>query len=393
MTSTMLAILLTLTLLSLPVEGASAAVTMPDGGGGVTAEPVQRPAPVTRSAHVARPVPVSRPTTAVATPPERHFLDTVSYEPQHMNNCGPVTIDMILGHYGITLSQVYTANKLRPSLDDVSVDNIEMVSFAKIEYGYQGEVRWGGNMRLIEAFIANNIPVIVLQLLDPKSDIDHFRVVQGYDRARRVVTVSDSYRGENLQWSYEYFEGLWDRSPREYSIVYPPRKAALVQAITQQYRAEEKTLERESLAEMQSYINASPSDPWGWLRLGQMLHHWNHDQQALGAWNRAVELGLPQKALWYVVWPISLLNQIGRHQEARELASGVLAGQPASSEAYYERARANMALGNTSLARHDLRLALEYAPYNPQFRAAYARSQASDGDLGKVMRTRPSSEL
>ncbi len=359
LTTRVLAFLLALVLLGVPASYASAAASLGGADGAGTTVTAPRPAP-----------PVT-PAPSFTPPPARHKLQTVSYEPQRMNNCGPITINMVLGHFGIGLSQEYTAMKIRPNPDDVSVDDIEMVTFAKIEYGYQGEVKWGGNMRLLEALIANGIPVIVLQLLDPTSDIDHFRVVQGYDRVRRVVTVSDSYRGKDLEWSYEYFEGLWDRSPREYAIAYPPSKAAVVKAITQRYGTDDRSVERELLAELRAYVQSSPTDPWGWLRLGHMAYHWEHYEEALQAWDRARALGLPQKALWYGVWPIALLNQVGRHHEALELASGVIENRPASSEAYFERARAYEALGQPSLAWDDLRLGLDSAPYNPHLRAAY----------------------
>ncbi len=174
LTTTVLAFLLALVLLTIPASHASAAASLGGAGGAGVNVTAPRPAP------------------SFTPPPARHKLQTVSYEPQRMNNCGPITTNMVLGHFGIESSQEYTAMKIRPNPDDVSVDDIEMVTFAEIEYGYQGEVKWGGNMRLLEALIANGIPVIVLQLLDPTSDIDHFRVVQGYDRVRRVVTVSDS---------------------------------------------------------------------------------------------------------------------------------------------------------------------------------------------------------
>ncbi|MDQ3328442.1 MAG: C39 family peptidase, partial [Chloroflexota bacterium] len=314
-----------------------------------------------------------RPSVSITSAPERRYLGDVPYDAQWLNNCGPVTTNMVLGYYGIQLSQGYTANKLRPSPRDVSVGAIEMVTFAQVEYGYGGEVGWGGNMRLLETLIANNVPVIALQPLDPDSDINHFRVVHGYDRSRGVVMVSDSYRGRNLEWSYEYFEDLWNRRGYSYSLIYPRNKTALVEAITEKYRADDDTRDREGLARTQQYVQDSPNDPWAWLQLGQTLYHRERYPESLRAWDRANELGLPEKALWYNVWPISLLNQTRQYEAARELAAGVIVNNPGSSEAYYERARANHALGETQVARDNLRLALDFAPYNPYFREAYSK--------------------
>ncbi len=344
---------------------------------GQKAAPQRIPRAATSTAHVPRKR--VKPVTAaaavsqvhVAATPDRWYLDDLPFEPQRMNNCGPVTTNMLLGHFGIHLSQEYTAAKLRPDPGDVSVDDREMVTFAQVEYGYDGEVRWGGNMRLLEALIANDIPVIVLQLLAPDSDIDHFRVVHGYDRVRRTVTVSDSYRGRNMEWSYEYFEGLWNRRGYEYAVIHPRAKTPLVQAITLRFRTDDETSKRLSLKHIRNYIASSPADPWGWLQLGQTFYYWGRYEEARQAWDRARELELPQKALWYDVWPIRLINQSGQHREARDLASEVIAKNPSSAEAYYERARANHALGNMLLARDDLSRALDLAPYSPSIRKAH----------------------
>ncbi|MDQ3855252.1 MAG: C39 family peptidase [Chloroflexota bacterium] len=351
-----LGLLLTTLLPASALEVASAARVMPDLGGGYVSE--RRPP--------------SRPAIRFVPAPDRWSLGQLPYEAQRMNNCGPVSTNMVLGHYGIHLSQVYTASKLRPDPSDVAVDDIEMVTFAKVEYGYGGEVRWGGNMRLIETFVANDIPVIVLQLLAPDSDIDHFRVVHGYDRVRRTVTLSDSYLGRDLNWSYAYFDNLWKRRGYEYAVIYPRGKAALVRAITQRYRTNDRTSERDGIRRAREYIRSAPGDPWGWLRLGQLLYHWGHYREALTVWEHAKTLGLPKKSLWYTEWPMQLLNRMGRHQEARELASDAIAKDPSSSEAYYERARATHALGNTLQAGNDLRRALALAPYNPHVRGTYA---------------------
>jgi len=358
---------------------ASAAVVMPERGGTatLTIKPPKAPAPVRSRPTTKREKPAAkvsaRPAFTITSAPDRRYLGDLPYDAQWLNNCGPVTTNMVLGYYGIELSQGYTANKLRPSPRDVSVGAIEMVTFAEIEYGYGGEVGWGGNMRLLETLIANDVPVIALQPLDPSSDINHFRVVHGYDRSRGVVMVSDSYRGRNLEWSYEYFEGLWNRRGYSYSLIYPSNKTALVEAITERFRADDNTRDREGLARTEQFVKDAPNDPWAWLQWGQTLYHRERYQESLRAWERANELGLPEKALWYNVWPISLLNQTGSNEAARDLASDVIANNPGSSEAYYERARANHALGDTQNARENLRLALEFAPYNPNFRETYAR--------------------
>jgi hypothetical protein len=313
------------------------------------------------------------PRVRVASAPTRYVLSGVPWERQGLNNCGPVTTNMVLGYYGVHLSQAYTEGRLKPNPADVAVGAVEMVTFAQLEYGYGGEVGWGGNMRLLETFIANGIPVTVLQPLHPTSDINHFRVVYGYDREDRTVRVNDSLLGRGLVWSYDYFEGLWRQRGYSYNLIYPRRDQALAEAITLRYRANDERRRREGLQRSRRYVEENPSDPWGWLQHGQTLYHRERYGESLRAWERANALGLPARALWYVSWPAALMNALGRHAEARDMASGAIANNPGSSEMYYERARAYHELGEPGLARENLRLAREFAPYHPRFRETYAR--------------------
>lgn len=326
-----------------------------------------------RAAQSARPAPRSIPRVRVAPAPARRILSGVPWERQGLNNCGPVTTNMVLGYYGTELSQAYTAARLKPNPADVAVGAVEMVTFARLDHGYGGEVGWGGNMRLLETFIANGIPVTVLQPLDPASDINHFRVVYGYDRESRTVTINDSLLGRNLVWSYEYFEGLWRQRGYSYNLIYPRRDQALAEAITLRYRAGDERRRREGLQRSRASVKENPADPWAWLQLGQTLYHRERYAESLRAWERANALGLPARALWYVSWPAALMNALGRHAEARDLASGAISNNPGSSEMYYERARAYHELGEPRLARENLRLAREFAPYHPRFRETYAR--------------------
>ncbi len=148
------------------------AVVMPWGGGSSspsTAPSVEKQAQaqprqsVARAAAAGAKPPTPKRQVRVAPAPSRYYLYDIPHEFQTRANCGPVTTNMVLGYYGIDLTQKYTANKLRPSPDDVSVNMIEMATFAEIEYGFAGYLGRGGNMRMVEQLIANQVPVIVLQ--------------------------------------------------------------------------------------------------------------------------------------------------------------------------------------------------------------------------------------
>lgn len=378
-------ILTALAALMLALSGgvASAAVAMPDGGGlspkPAVAEPARktvssrakaRSGPVAGARKAAGAAPATKPRPRLRPAPDRYRLYGVPHEFQARSNCGPVTTNMVLGYYGVHLSQAYTASKLRPNPADVSVNMIEMTTFAEEEYGFRGELGWGGNMAMVEQLIAHKMPVIVLQAPSYTSDLNHLRLVHGYDRERGTVTVSDSYYGPNLTWSYDYFRGLWDRRGNGFAVIYPRSKQPVVRAILHRYLPTEGTRRARALERSRNLVESRPYDSFAWLRLGGTYYHGGRSQDALRAWNKANALGLPRQALWYAAWPVSLMNDLGRYADARDLATQAVAHIPGSSEMYYERARAYHALGRTGLARENLELAAEYAPYHPLFREA-----------------------
>jgi len=55
--------------------------------------------------------------------------------------------------------------------------------------------------------LANGIPVIVGQRLEPGSDISHYRVVKGYDDVAREFLADDPLqsKGPNLRIPYDVF--------------------------------------------------------------------------------------------------------------------------------------------------------------------------------------------
>ncbi|MDP9350962.1 MAG: hypothetical protein M3P51_05415, partial [Chloroflexota bacterium] len=86
---------------------ASAAVALPERGAPL--EPVAKrsvTAPV-RPAPTKKAPPQSGPKAKIAAAPERRYLGGINHEFQDLNNCGPVTTNMVLGYYGVNLSQDY----------------------------------------------------------------------------------------------------------------------------------------------------------------------------------------------------------------------------------------------------------------------------------------------
>jgi len=83
--------------------------------------------------------------------------------------------------------------------------------------------------------LANGIPVIVGQRLEPGSDISHYRVVKGYDDVAREFLADDPLqsKGPNLRIPYDIFGRM--SSFGGFVPVYPPEKDSLVRSLLKDF--------------------------------------------------------------------------------------------------------------------------------------------------------------
>jgi tetratricopeptide (TPR) repeat protein len=351
------ALLLALALLAVGGQPAAAALPPERGGGGTSPAVAQAAA---------------KPRVQLPPIPAAHYIRGMPHDFQGLNNCGPVSLNMVLGLYGIRHTERYTARKLKPLYPKRGVSILELVTFAQVEHGLGGLSERGGTMRLLEAYVSNGIPVIVSQRLRPDSDVGHIRVVRGYDREAGVVTMNDSLLGRNVRWSYDRFKALWDERGDGFAVIYPRSKQALAEAISRRHRESDVARQPRLMGAAREQLAESPDNVRAWLRLGARLYYSDRYGEALEAWERAKALGLPRRTLRYGAWPLGLMNEAGRHDEAVDMATEAIRQYPGTPAFYFERARAHRALGRPQRALRDLRLLLRIAPYHPTFREALA---------------------
>lgn len=155
---------------------------------------------------------------------------------QTFNNCGPASLSMALGYYGIYKSQEELGQALRPyqvkngDNDDKSTSLDELAAKAR-EYGLLAYHRPNGSPRLLKQFIANDMPVLTVTWLKPNEDIGHYRLIRGYDDAQQVFIQDDSYQGKNLVYSYDAFNVIWEKFNYEYLVLVPKEKQELAEKI------------------------------------------------------------------------------------------------------------------------------------------------------------------
>jgi len=326
---------------------------------------------------VVLPTPAPPPPPASPTPlPARVRLSGIRHEYQGWNNCGPVTIGMALSYFGRTETQKVIAPLLKPDPDDKNVTLQEMAAYAQ-SLGFQVHMGVAGDLDLLKQLVAAGFPVIVHTWFEPEPNdgMGHFRLVVGYDDVARTFTVFDSYLGPNRTFSYETVDDFWRVFNRAYLVVYPPDRASQVNGALGEYLDPGKVWAY-SLYVANAEIKQNPRNAFAWFNLGTTLLRLGNAVEAARAYDRARELGLPWRMLWYQFGPFEAYMAVGRYQDVIALADANLRRVSNLEELLYWRGRAREALGDMHGARQDYQAALRINPKLAEASAALARVPA-----------------
>ncbi len=327
--------------------------------------------------------------TPAAALPAQASIGTVRHEYQRLNNCGPVTLGMIMSHWGGTLDQYDIAPKLKPNKADKNVSPDELAGFARAQ-GYAAFQGVAGDLNTVKALVAAGFPVIVETwfVTGEEGGMGHYRLVNGYDDAKGELRALDSYYGPKVTMRYADFTRLWRGFGNTYLVIAPRAKASQVRALLGA-QADPKGMWRRALALAHRDAGATPQDAFAWFNLGTAQLRSGDARAAAVSFDRARHVtpdarldptrparaqgGLPWRMLWYQFGPLEAYARVGRHEDVIALTNGVLRDAPDLEEALYWRGRAHAALGRTAQARADLQAALRLRPGYAAARDALSR--------------------
>ncbi|HLQ33655.1 MAG TPA: C39 family peptidase [Chloroflexota bacterium] len=307
-----------------------------------------------------RPTPGAQPAPAVAPTASRTLLQPVQHEYETWNNCAPVTAEMVLSYYGISKRQTEIAPVLRPHPKNFSVRMDQIAAYLE-QFGLEGQPLIGGSVAQLKALVSNNVPVVVEDQLSLQDDYGHFRVVRGFDDAAGVVIFGDSYFGPTNRLTYGLYQELWKRHNYSFMPVYRPAQRPLVQAILGRDFDPSQNAEH-ALNDARQAAASRPDDGFAWLNFGSDLYRAGNLPEARAAWDRARQLQLTGRTLWYTIWPAAVYNRLGEYQHALEVVAIPLGTDPFNAEALLERGNAYRGLGNKDRARADYAMASEVDP-------------------------------
>lgn len=341
-------------------------VTLPSTDAAVEATPtlaVEATATIQPTATL-EPTPTLTPTPEPL--PERVVLEGMGVVRQSFNNCGPANLTQVLNWYGSDITQEDVASYLKPNAEDRNVSPWQIADYVNDIIpgsGFRAITRAGGTLEMIKQFLAAGYPVVIEKGYElPDSGWwGHYLTVFGYDDNLQEIYSQDTYLGP---WdgsgrvdSYEDVEHYWQHFNNTFYVVYRPEQEAEVQAILGEEIFDDFTMWQKVAAIADEQTKSDPEDEFAWFNLGTALTRMGavtgdaqYYQGGAQAYDRAREIGLPPRMLWYQFEPYLAYMRSDRYQDMVDLADATLETQGGRNveETYLYKGHALSYLGDVS---------------------------------------------
>ena len=312
------------------------------------------------------------PTATLAPPPAQALLVSPPYEKQTANNCGPAALSMMLHMVGWSGSQKDISDVIKPVNGDRNVNPEEMAYWVRNYAGWlRIEYRVGGDIQTLKRLIAAGYPVIVegTTALNPDDtgwpDDDlwaaHYLLLTGYDDATKTFIAQDAYRGPDKTIPYEQLEAEWKPFNYLYMVVYLPEKEPEIQTLLGSNWDPDLNRQNALTIAQAATVN-DPSDAFAWFNLGSNLVYFERYFEANDAYDKARELGLPQRMFRYQFGPFIANFQSNRTEDLLALTDYALQRTEMSEETWLWHGWALYRNGDTNGAVENWRKALSVRP-------------------------------
>jgi tetratricopeptide (TPR) repeat protein len=197
----------------------------------------------------------------------------------------------------------------------------------------------------------------------------HYLTIYGYDDREQIFQTMDTFLGP---WdsagrivSYETVEELWEHFNNTFILVHRPDQADEVEKVLGPEMRDPVIMWQNALLMAQETLELEPENAFAWFnlgtsltRLGEVTGDLDFFDGAVVAFDRAREIGLPWRMLWYQFKPYVAYLAAGRFDDILTLG---LAG-PDVEETYLYKGHALFAQGNSNGAAVAYRRALELNP-------------------------------
>jgi uncharacterized protein YvpB len=318
-------------------------------------------------------VPTAAPSPTLApTPlPPSGMLTGILHQYQMWNNCGPANLAMALSFWGWKGDQRDTAAFLKPNQRDKNVMPYEMEAYVEQQTDLEAVVRVGGDLQTLKAMVAAGLPVIVEKGFEGVGFdgwMGHYQVVSGYDDAKGVFYVQDSYKGSDMEISYEDMVDNWRAFNYTYLVIYPPdhRQQVLDILGLQAYdnynlrTAEQKAVQDAASLSGRDLFFALFNEGANRVALQDYAGAASAFDAAFANYELIPQEQRPWRMMWYQTSPYFAYFFTGRYVDVINLATQTLdaSSEPILEESFYWRARALNTLGDSEAAIKDLQQCL-----------------------------------
>ena len=286
-------------------------------------------------------IPTETPLPSPTPLPEKVELPVLGWEQQDWNNCGPAALSMYLHYYGWQGDQFSISNELKPVRGDRNVNVEELAYFARNYAGWlDTQYRVGGDIELLKQLVAAEVPVLIESSFFfagqywPNDDLwaAHYLLVTGYNEARGVFLVQDTYHGPDQVLTYAELDEYWQPFNRLYMLSYLPAQEETVRAILGE-AWDEATNRQQALDAAQVEVDADPQNVYAWFNLGTNLVYFERYEEAAQAYDQARNIGLPQRMLRYQFGPFFAYFHTNRIDDLLTVTKYALQRTPNSEEA------------------------------------------------------------
>jgi hypothetical protein len=364
-------------------------VFVPEGNQGATLtpqKPTTSPSPIPTSLITPTPTPQPSPTPTLPPLPEKVLLQGVRYQDQHglWNYCAPTNLAMALSYWGLDLDRKVVGAVLKPEQDDKNVMPYEMVSYVSEQTNLMTVSRMGGTQELLKRFLAAGFPVLIEKGVLSRETLTgkivwmgHYNVVVGYDEAKSIFIVRDSYYSPPeypLDYPISYIELAvqWRVFNNIFIVIYSPDREADVTGVLGDYMDEAISTQKALDTALQEADSLTGVEQFfAWFNVGTSYNKQFEYGKAAQAYDEAFRLyaNLPKeqrpfRMMWYQTGPYFAYFYTSRYQDVVDLATTTLdsVDKPYLEESWYWRGMAKINLGDVNGGIEDLQASLKYHP-------------------------------
>ena len=280
--------------------------------------------------------------TFTPTPlPETARLEAPPYELQDINNCGPTTLAMFLSYYNWEGDQFTISDVIKPIPQDRNVNVEELQYYTSNYVGYlRTDFRVGGTVERLKSFIAAGQPVMIeegflmAEYYWPDDDrwSGHYLLITGYNDVTQTFTTQDSFVGPDRTVTYTDLEKTWQTFNHVYFFAYYPEQEETIKAMLgDDWDADQNR--QNALDQSLALTESDPENPYPWFNLGSNYIYFGKYSEAVRAYDKAREIGIPQRMLRYQFGPFFAYFHSNRIDDLLAVTDYALKITPNSEEA------------------------------------------------------------